>query len=129
MLTGGVPFYLKMLEPQQSFAQNVDRLCFSDTGALKMEFDELYNAIFPGAESYVEVVRALADNKSGLTRTEISTKTKISGAYLTRILTNLERCDPSDGCGLQAGRFLYPVLFQVCRKEPFKGRPMVDAPS
>ena len=33
MLTGGVPFYLKMLEPQQSFAQNVDRLCFSDTGA------------------------------------------------------------------------------------------------
>lgn len=104
MLTGGVPFYLKMLEPQQSFAQNVDSLCFSDTGALRMEFDELYNAIFPGAESYVEVVRTLADNKSGLTRTEISTKTKISGAYLTRILTNLERCDFIDKTNLFGNR-------------------------
>lgn len=93
MLTGGVPFYLNMLNPQLSFAQNVDNLCFSDTGALKMEFDELYNAIFPGADAYVEVVRTLAANKSGLTRTEISGKTKLSGAYLTRIMANLERCD------------------------------------
>ncbi len=100
MLTGGVPFYLKMMDPQLSLAQNIDNLCFSDMGTLKIEFDELYNAIFPGADSYVDVVRTLSDTKSGLTRAEISEKTKISGAYLTRILTNLERCNFIDKTGI-----------------------------
>lgn len=92
MLTGGVPFYLNMLDGRLSLAQNIDRLCFDDTGALKMEFDELYSAVFPGAESYVEVVRSLADNRTGLTRSDISSATKISGAFLSRLLANLERC-------------------------------------
>ena len=100
MLTGGVPFYLKMMDSQLSLAQNIDNLCFSDMGALKIEFDELYNAIFPGADSYVDVVRTLSENKSGLTRAEISEKTKISGAFLTRILTNLERCSFIDKTGI-----------------------------
>ncbi len=93
MLTGGVPFYLKMLDGKQSFAQNVDRLCFGDNGALKMEFDELYHAIFPKADTYINVVRALAENRNGLTRNEISDKVKVSGAFLTRVITNLEKCN------------------------------------
>ena len=93
MLTGGVPFYLKMLDKGLSLAQNIDKLCFSDTGALRMEFDELYNAIFPKAETYINVVKLLAQNKQGLTRNEISEKLKLSGAFLTRVISNLERCD------------------------------------
>lgn len=100
MLTGGVPYYLKMLESQLSFAQNIDNLCFSETGSLRTEFDELYNGIFSGAESYIEVVRVLAKNKDGLSRTEISEKSKISGAYLTRIITNLEKCNFIEKTGL-----------------------------
>ena len=93
MLTGGVPFYIKMLNPKLSLAQNIDNLCFNDYGMLRMEFDELYNSIFTGADSYIEVVRALSKNKSGLTRKEIIERTKLSGVFLTRILTNLERCN------------------------------------
>lgn len=93
MLTGGVPFYLKMLNPKLSFAQNLDTLCFSDNGILRIEFDELYNSIFSRADSYIDIVRTLAKNKSGLNRQEISEKTNLSGAFLTKILTNLERCN------------------------------------
>lgn len=104
MLTGGVPYYLKMLEPQLSFAQNIDKLCFSESGSLRTEFDELYNGIFAGAESYIDVVRVLAKNKDGLSRTEISEKSKISGAYLTRIIANLEKCNFIEKIGLYGKR-------------------------
>jgi hypothetical protein len=93
MVTGGVPYYIKMMDPQLSLSQNIDALCFTPNGPLRNEFDELYNAIFTGAESYVSVVKKLSENKSGLTRAEISDKTKLSGAFLTRVLTNLERCN------------------------------------
>jgi hypothetical protein len=93
MLTGGVPYYLKMLDEKLSLAQNIDVLCFAETGQLRYEFDELYNAIFTGAESYVNVARLLSENKAGLTRAEISERSQLSGAFLTRVLTNLERCD------------------------------------
>lgn len=93
MFTGGVPYYLKMLDSRLSLAQNIDILCFNENGQLKEEFDELYNAIFPGADSYITVAKVLAENRNGLTRNEISAKTRLSGAFLTRVLKNLERCN------------------------------------
>ena len=93
MLTGGVPYYLSLLNPRESVAQNIDRLCFDPRGKLKMEFDELYNALFSNAQSYVKVAKLLAEHRSGLTRSEISAKTRMSGSTLTGILKNLERSD------------------------------------
>ncbi len=93
MLTGGVPYYLSLLAPRESVAQNIDRLCFDPRGKLRMEFDELYNALFHNAQTYVKVVKILAENKIGLTRKEISEKTHISGSTLSGILKNLERSD------------------------------------
>lgn len=93
MLTGGVPYYLSLLKPRESVSQNIDRLCFDQCGKLRMEFDELYNALFSNAHTYIKIVKVLADNKSGLTRKEISEKTRISGSTLTAILKNLERSD------------------------------------
>lgn len=92
MLTGGVPYYLKLLDPKDSLAQNIDRLCFTDNGALRIEYDELYNAIFPTADVYTRVIELLSSRKSGLTRQEISATTRLNGSNLTHILTNLERC-------------------------------------
>lgn len=93
MLTGGVPFYLDQIDAKESLAKNIDRLCFDDDGALRKEFDELYNAVFPCADTYIEVVRLLAKHKNGLTRKEIGEGIKMSGANLTRIIDNLERCN------------------------------------
>lgn len=43
MLTGGVPYYLNLIDSKLSVAQNIDNLCFRENGALRNEYDELYN--------------------------------------------------------------------------------------
>ena len=93
MVLGGVPFYYSILNPSLSLAQNIDRLFFKPDGQLRLEFDELYNALFRNADSYINAVKALSTKKSGMTYREISTAIKIEGSQLTRILKNLERCD------------------------------------
>jgi hypothetical protein len=93
MITGGVPFYLSLLDASLSLVQNVDRLFFSEDGQLKAEFRELYPALFKNADNYITVVRALNEKKTGLTRNDIAKATKIQGGTLTKILNNLELCD------------------------------------
>lgn len=93
MFFGGVPFYLSLINPRQSLVQNIDALCFARGGALKIEFGELFNALFTHADKYVAVVRLLAEHRGGLTNQDIASATGIDGKRLTRVLTNLERCD------------------------------------
>ena len=93
MVLGGVPYYWSLLEPQLSFPQNVDRLCFWRDGRLRDEFDELYNALFNKAERYISVVQCLARHPNGMTRQDLVAETGTAGGQLTKILKNLERCD------------------------------------
>ncbi len=94
MLTGGVPFYLDMIEPRDSMAQNIDRLCFAEGAPLRGEFEELYHAVFSNAESYIDVVRLLGQHSHGLTMSEMRKALKLkSGATLSRIVDNLEKCN------------------------------------
>ncbi|MDE6799687.1 MAG: AAA family ATPase, partial [Phocaeicola sp.] len=65
MVLGGVPFYYSLLDPEQSLAQNIDRLFFNEGALLKLEFDELYNALFDNAELYTSIVRLLSEHESG----------------------------------------------------------------
>ncbi len=93
MAMGGVPYYMSLLNPEQSLAQNIDCLFFKKNAPMREEFDELFNALFSQADKYIVVVKALAANREGLLRAEIIEKTKMSGGSLTKILDNLERCD------------------------------------
>ena len=93
MFFGGIPFYLSLIDTKQSLVQNVDTLCFSRGGALRFEFDELYNALFIHSDKYIAVVRLLAEHRSGMTSLDISDITGIDGERLTKVLRNLERCD------------------------------------
>jgi Mn-dependent DtxR family transcriptional regulator len=81
------------LDTKESLAQNVDRLCFARGGALRLEFDELYNALFTNADKYVDIVRLLAERRSGMTSSDIAKETSIDGKRLAKMLSNLERCD------------------------------------
>ena len=93
MAMGGVPYYMSLLNSEQSLAQNIDRLFFEKNAPMREEFDELFNALFNQSDKYIDVVNALSDNKEGLLRSEIAEKTKMAGGSLTKILENLERCD------------------------------------
>ena len=94
MMLGGVPYYLSLLNPQESLAQNIDRLYFHKNSELGQEYQRLYASLFKSPESYIRIVEILGKNKQGLTRGEIAENLKISSSgTLSKQLENLEYCD------------------------------------
>ena len=89
MSIGGVAKYLTYIEQGRSSLQEVNRICFH--GPLFKEFDELYSSLFSNYHQHIAIVKALAKQSSGLTKTQISEATKIAlGGGLTDILHELE---------------------------------------
>lgn len=90
MAMGGVPHYLKEIMPGDSTVQSIDKVCFSKKGLLSNEFDQLYSSLFAHADNHVAVVRALAQSRQGMTRSQLSEFGKLSnGGGLTKVLEEL----------------------------------------
>lgn len=91
MAIGGIPHYLKMVEPGLSTAQIIDKICFSSTGALRDEFSKLYASLFDDSNRHMEIIKLLSKKRRGLTRNEILKQvTASSGGSLTRRMDELE---------------------------------------
>lgn len=83
MVLGGIPFYLDNLRKGESFAAAIERICFSPTGLLRNEYQNLYQALFNQAELHQTIVSTLANRQYGLSRLDIlkSLNVKGSGSY------------------------------------------------
>ncbi len=93
MMLGGIPFYLEQIQPGESPTMAVQRLCFSQQGILKNEYNNLYKAIFDQPQSHEAIVKALANASSGLVRSEISRISKVKeGGPMSRALEDLVIC-------------------------------------
>ena len=94
MVLGGIPYYLNMLDMDESLPANIDRLFFSEDAPMRNEYRRLYRSVFKSPERYIDIIKALAANKSGMTRTEISDAAHIdSGSGLSEMLSDLVACD------------------------------------
>ncbi len=94
MFFGGIPYYLDMLCPDRSLAQNIDILFFTKTGRLRSEFDRLYQSLFDDSEKYMKIVRVLARRRVGYTRKEIAEESGIAyNGRLSKMLNSLEKSD------------------------------------
>ena len=92
MIFGGVPYYWAQLTKGLSFAQNIDRLCFSRAGRLRHEFDELYASLFENGGAHLALVRKLAECKGGMTQKDLLEAAGISsGGNGKRYLEELEQ--------------------------------------
>jgi AAA+ ATPase superfamily predicted ATPase len=92
MVMGGIPFYLDRVAPEYNAMQNIEEICFASDGLLRLEFDNLFRALFSKAERHIAVVRAIAQKSKGLTRSEIIKHSKIANSgTLTNILDELEK--------------------------------------
>ena len=92
MVTGGIPFYLQAFSGTESPVQNIERICFSPDGLLRLEFESLYRALFSTHERHIAIVRAIATKAKGLTRDEIIKISKLPDAgSTTNILDELEK--------------------------------------
>lgn len=94
MILGGIPYYLGNFDGGKSFAQNVDRLFFTDKAKLSDEFDRLFDSTFDSPEFIKSIVRVLYTRNSGFTRKEITERLGISdGSRMTESLRALIASD------------------------------------
>lgn len=94
MALGGIPLYLESVEKDKSALQNINEICFLETGLLRNEFDRLYPALFDSAEHHIAVIRALASKRTGLSRSQIINAAKVpNGSGTSRVLEELEQSD------------------------------------
>ena len=93
MIMGGVPYYWSLLKKGKSLPQNIDALFFKENAPLQNEYDNLYRALFNKPDQYIRIIEALSSVNKGISRDEISRRTKISSSGdLTKKLAELEHC-------------------------------------
>ena len=91
MALGGIPFYLKAINPGKSVAQNINDLCFTKKGLLRTEFDNLYASLFKSAGKHIAIIETLAKKSKGMERAELLKLAKITdGGNVTKTLRELE---------------------------------------
>lgn len=80
---GGVPHYLDQIQKGKSVAQNIDKLCFSKDGLLRIEFEQLYASLFENSRKHVAMIKTLSRVKKGVTRQELlkSSDAKSGGEF------------------------------------------------
>ena len=93
MAIGGIPHYLDKLKKGLSATQNIQQLCFKETGILFSEFDKLFKSLFENAKTYVELIRIIAKSREGVSRNIIEDSSKLStkGGTLSDRLNDLEQ--------------------------------------
>lgn len=93
MVMGGVAYYYSLMRPQDSVAQNVDRLFFARNGELIQEFENLYRSLYKQAGDHITIVTELAAKAKGLTRKQILGQTGLNNnEKFTKTLEELEKC-------------------------------------
>jgi hypothetical protein len=94
MAFGGIPYYLSLLSPKESFTQNIDRLFFGPDEKMRREFKRLFATLYNRPEGYIEIVKKLCESKHGVTRKELAESLKVSNnAFLGKKLDDLVHCD------------------------------------
>jgi len=88
---GGVPHYLRQVQPGRSAAESINRLCFAPDAPLRDEFKLVYASLFEHPERHEAVVRALAKQRSGINRAALLDKSGLrSGGGASATLEELE---------------------------------------
>ncbi|MFK7946216.1 MAG: ATP-binding protein [Saprospiraceae bacterium] len=91
MAMGGIPHYLKEIEGGKSATQNIDAICFGESGLLRDEFQSLYPALFKHSDYHTAIIRALAAKPNGLTRPDLIKTAKITDSgRISKVLIELE---------------------------------------
>ena len=89
---GGIPMYLNQVKPGLSAIQNIQAICFEEGGSLRNEFGRLFRSLFDNPERHLEIIRALASKRMGMSRQEIIAATKFkNGGMLSEVLNELSQ--------------------------------------
>ncbi len=90
LATGGVPQYLDQLKRGLSVAQNIDQLMFRDGAPLKLEYPQLFDALFENSKFHYAIMKFLSKSRQGVMRKMIKTDLKMADGTLQDTLEDLE---------------------------------------
>lgn len=90
IVLGGIPQYLKELNPHQSLDQNINRLFLTKNGSLVNDYQGIFFSQFKKPHIYEKIVRYLQGSPKSLQ--EIATKLKMTSSGGVKLyLANLEK--------------------------------------
>ncbi len=93
MVFGGIPYYWDLLDSEMSLAQNIDNLCFKESGQLHDEYQALFRSLFNIKGKHREIIEALMKKSVGMQRKELASIASIGdGKSLTTALEELSEC-------------------------------------
>ena len=91
MVMGGIPYYLEQIKKGQSVTQNIENICFEETGLLKSEFQFIFSSLFDNSERHEQLLRKIYSLGTHATRHNLVTQLQlISGGAITIKLNELE---------------------------------------
>ena len=91
MVMGGIPYYLEQIKKGQSVTQNIENICFEETGLLKSEFQFIFSSLFNTSEKHEQLLRKIYSLGTRATRDNLVKQFQlISGGDLTIKLNELE---------------------------------------
>lgn len=94
MIFGGIPYYLSLLDNQESLAQNIDRMFFGKNMLMRREFRRLFSTLYKNPSRYIDIVKRLAESRMGLTREQIAVQLgAANNGHLGNQLEDLVNCD------------------------------------
>lgn len=135
MAIGGIPMYLDFIRRDLSAVQNINVLCFRESGFLFDEFNRLFPALFERHERHTSIVKALSAKQKGLTRQEILKATRLpNGGSFTKTLKELQQSGfikTFTGAGKKKKATLFRLtdsycLFYLSQIEPNKDSQTLD---
>lgn len=92
MVFGGLPFFMDLLNANESFRQNVDRLLFKPAALLKDETNRLLEATLSKSVAYGQVLELLAKRSYGMKKAECQKVSGIPTGTFSRVVEDLEKC-------------------------------------
>ena len=92
MVFGGLPFFMDLMNPNESFRQNVDRLLFSPAALLKDETNRLLEATLRKAPIYGNILECLASHIYGKKRVDCQRELDAPDGTFARAVEDLKKC-------------------------------------
>lgn len=77
MVMGGIPYYLEQIKKGLSAAQNIEEICFSQTGILRNEFQFIFSSLFNNSEKHERLLRKIYELGNRATRDNLIKQLKI----------------------------------------------------
>ena len=92
MIFGGLPFFLDLLDGNESLSSNVERLCFSPHALLRHESKKLLEATLRKSPVYGQILDLLSKHPHGMRKQDCFEELGIPKGTFTRAVDDLAKC-------------------------------------